>query len=59
MNQWEHIEILAIEHYVMVLKLMVIMQNHVKEHVNNTNILHYKMEMVIKDGVLVKMTLVV
>jgi len=58
MKQWVHIEILAIEHYVMDLKLMVITQNLVKEHGNNTNILHYKMEMVIKDGVLVRMTLV-
>jgi len=59
MNQWELIEIHLIEPYVMVLRHTVIMQIHVKMHVDNINILHYKMEMVIKDGAHVIMILLV
>jgi len=44
-----------IELYVLVHKTMDIMLNLAKKHVYNTNILHYKMVMEIKDGVVVIM----
>jgi len=54
-NLQELIEIQLIEHYVMVLKIMDILHKLVIIHVNNTNILLYKMGMVNKDGVVVIM----
>jgi len=51
----EHIKTIVIELYVMVLNNMVLLLNLVINHVNNSNSLLYKMEMVNKDGVVVIM----
>jgi len=52
-NQLVFIKIQLIELFVSVLNNMDLHQIHVKKHVLNINILHYRMEMVIKDGVVV------
>jgi len=51
----DNIKILVIEHYVLVHIITDIMLKPVKKHVNNINILLYKMVMVKQDGVVVKM----